>query len=307
MSFNTPILFLVFNRLDTTQKVFDAIREVKPKKLYISADGPRENRIGESEKCLALQNTILKQIDWDCDLSTNFRTKNLGCKLAISSGIDWFFKNEEKGIILEDDTLPHHSFFRFCEDLLEYYKADRRIMMISGDNFQFDRKDTEYSYYFSRYTHVWGWATWRRAWAHYDVDIKSWPKIKTNNLLLNILDNKKEACYWMNIFEKVYKGRIDTWDYQWLFACWLHGGLTILPELNLISNIGFGGSATHTKGKSEVADLKSKEVIFPLSHPPHVSRNVIADKLDDKTIFSSKPLYKKIVSKVYGLLDGILR
>ena len=298
MCFNTPILLLVFNRLDTAQRVFNEIKKLKPKKLFVSADGPRENKIGEVKKCLAVQDMILKQIDWDCELFTNFRDRNLGCKLAISSGIDWFFKNEERGIILEDDTLPRYTFFRFCEELLERYKDDERIMMISGDNFQFGRTTTEYSYYFSRYTHIWGWATWKRAWGYYDVGMKLWPKFKDTNLLSSVLDDTKEATYWNRIFDKVYKGKIDAWSYQWLFACWLRDGLNIFPQVNLVSNIGFGDMGTHTKGKSEVANLKSKEVGFPLSHPANVSRDVVADKLDDKTMFSSKPLYKKILNRL---------
>jgi len=304
MCLNTPILFLVFNRLDSTEKVFHQIRRAKPKKLYLSVDGPRDKRKGETEKCLCVRNIILKQIDWDCELFTNFRDKNLGCKLAISSGIDWFFKNEERGIILEDDTLPDLTFFRFCEELLEYYKDDKRLMMISGDNFQFGRKSAQESYYFSRYAHIWGWATWRRAWNYYDVDMKIWPKVRNSGLLFNILGDKKEAFYWKSIFDKVYKGKIDAWSYQWLFACWMQNGLNILPGVNLVSNIGFGSIGTHTKGRSEVAKLESKEIIFPLFHPIHMKRNALADKFDDKTMFSSKPLYKKIVNKIYGLLDG---
>jgi len=304
MCFNTPILLLIFNCLDTAQKVFNKIKQVKPRKLFISADGPRKNKAGEAEKCLAAQNTILKQVDWDCELFTNFRDSNLGCKLAVSSGIDWFFEHEERGIILEDDTLPHHSFFRFCEELLEYYKDDKRIMMISGDNFQFGKKLTEYSYYFSRYTHIWGWATWRRAWDYYDVDMKLWPEIRNSSLLCDILGNKREVAYWRGIFDKAYRKMIDAWSYQWLFTCWLRNGLNVFPQVNLVSNIGFGGKGTHTRGKNEMANLENREMVFPLSHPPCVARNVIADKLDDKTIFSSKPFYKKVVYRICGLFNG---
>lgn len=298
MLFNTPILLLFFNRPDTTQRVFDEIKKVQPKKLYISADGPRVGKPGEAEKCKALRDTIIRQVDWECELFTNFSDRNLGCRMAISSGIDWLFKHEERGIILEDDTLPSDSFFRFCDELLEKYRDEKRIMMISGDNFQFGRKVTEYSYYFSRYTHIWGWATWKRAWNYYDVYMKLWPEFKDTRLLLNVLGDTKEVSYWRRIFDKVYDRKIDAWSYQWLFASWLQDGLNILPQVNLVSNIGFGNSGTHTKGKSEVANLESREISFPLSHPFCVSRNVIADKLDDRIMFSAKPLYKKILDRL---------
>ena len=298
--FKIPILLIAFNRTDLTQKVFNQIREVRPGKLYFSVDGPRQGAARESELC-AKTRDIAKQIDWDCELHTNFREVNLGCKLAVSSGIDWFFENEEVGIILEDDTLPHPTFFRFCAELLEYYQDDKRVMMISGDNLQFGRKQTDYSYYFSRYAHIWGWASWRRAWKHYDLEMKLWPEIRDNGLLFSILDGAgSEAAYWNNIFEKVYRGKIDTWDYQWLFACWLQNSLIILPEMNLISNIGFGDNGAHSKGKAVLANLESKPVIFPLAHPPYVVRNALADRLTGKRHFGSSRLYKKIANLIYG-------
>lgn len=303
-AFNTPILFLIFNRPNTTFKVFEEIKKCGPFKLFIAADGPREGIADDKIKCNQARE-IIKLIDWDCEVKTLFREKNLGCKIAVSSGIDWFFKNEEKGIILEDDTLPHLTFFRFCEELLEYYKDNKQIMMISGDNIQLGMNCTEYSYYFSRYTYIWGWASWRRAWQNYDVDMKLWPKIRDNGFLFNILDNRKEVSYWSDIFEKVYNGKIQTWDYQWLFVCWLQNALNILPGVNLISNIGFGNSGMHPKSKSTLANLKREPVEFPLSHPPEIVRNAIADRRDEKTQFSAHPFYKKIAKKIYGLLDGL--
>lgn len=307
MSFNTAILFLIYNRPDTTQKVFNEIKKAKPGKLFVSADGPREGRMGEAEKCLFARNIVLKQIDWDCKLFTNFRDRNLGCKAAVSSGIDWFFKDEDRGIILEDDTLPHPDFFRFCEELLEYYKDDARIMTISGNNFQFGRKRTEYSYYFSKYAFLWGWASWKRAWDYYDAGMRSWPEIRNNKTLFNILGNRKEASYWSNIFEQVYTGKKNTWDYQWLFACWLHKGLNILPDVNLVSNIGFGNEGTHTRIKDIKANLERRPIAFPLSHPPCVSQNVGADRFNEKLLFSpSRFRHEKAVNKIYSLLHSTI-
>lgn len=276
----TPVLFLIFNRPDTTQRVFNEIRRVKPKELFVSADGPRENKPLEVEKCQATRDIVLKQVDWDCKVYTNFRDKNLGCKIAVSSGIDWFFENVEEGIVLEDDTLPHPTFFRFCEELLQRYSDDSRIMMISGDNFQFGQKRTPYSYYFSRYPHIWGWASWRRAWKYYDVEMRLWPEIRDGKWLFDILGDKKAVSYWMNIFEKVYKGEINTWDYQLTFAFWIQSGLTILPNVNLISNIGFTCDATHTRKKNKIAGLKFEPLQFPLIHPPVILRD---NKADDFT------------------------
>lgn len=297
---STPVLFIIFNRAGMTQKVFEAIRGARPKRLYVAADGPRESQIGEYEKCLAARDIVLKQVDWDCDVNTLFRDKNLGCKAAVSSGIDWFFKNEEKGIILEDDTLPGATFFRFCEELLEYYKDDNRIMMISGDNFQFGKKNMKYSYYFSRYAHIWGWASWRRAWHYYDAGMESWPAVRDNGMLLNVPGSKRGFSHWPNIFEKVYKGEINTWDYQWLFACWLQKGLTIIPGVNLISNIGFGNNSTHAKGRSMLHNLETKHIIFPLKHPPFVSRDTIADEFTEKSLYGLLSVYKKIIYKISG-------
>jgi len=302
--FNIPILLLIFNRPDLILNVFGEIRKRRPAKLYIAADGPRESVQGDKEKC-GQAREIIGQVDWDCEVKTLLRERNLGCKAAVSSGIDWFFKNEDKGIILEDDVLPISTFFRFCEELLEYYKDDKRIMMISGDNFQFGRKRSEYSYYFSRYTHIWGWATWKRAWSYYDVDMKLWPEIRDKGLLADILSNKREVSYWRKIFDKVYAGRINAWSYQWLFASWLQNGINIMPEINLASNIGFGKMGTHTKVKCKRANLKRREINFPLAHPPYIIRNTIADKFDDKTIFSARPLYKKILGRIYGLFNNL--
>lgn len=302
--FDVPILLLIFNRPEATFKVFEQIKKCKPLKLFIAADGPREGVAKDKEKCNQARE-IIEQIDWDCEVKTLLRDQNLGCKVAVSSGIDWLFKNEEKGIILEDDALPNSTFFKFCEELLEYYKDDKRIMMISGDNFQFGKKRVEYSYYFSRYTHIWGWATWRRAWNYYDVNMKLWAEIRDKGLLANILFDKREVSYWGKIFDKAYCGEIDAWSYQWLFACWLQNGINIVPEVNLISNIGFGNMSTHTKTKCNRANLERKEIVFPLVHPQYIIRNVIADKFDDKTIFSSKLVYRKIMNKIYGLLNNL--
>lgn len=297
--FNVPVLLMIFNRPDTTFRVFEQIRKFKPSRLFIAADGPRENVVRDKEKCDQARD-IAKQVDWDCEVKTLYRDKNLGCGIAPSSAISWFFENVEEGIILEDDCVPNLSFFRFCAELLERYKDDKRIMTISGSNLQFGRKRTEYSYYFSRYTFMWGWASWRRAWNYFDFNMKLWPKVRGERLLFNILGNKRELSFWRNNFDKIYKGEKSIWDYQWLFTCWLQNSLTIVPEVNLISNIGFGNKGTHTKGRSILANLETKDIVFPLLHPPYVFQDVIADRFSRKTVFNPDRFYKKIINILYG-------
>ena len=194
--------------------------------MFVAADGPRDNIAGEKEKCAKVR-TIIEKIDWDCDIKTLFRKKNLGCKKAVSSAIDWFFEHEEYGIILEDDCVPNESFFGFCEIMLNKYKDDERVGMVSGNNFLFNKNNlNNHSYYFSRYTHIWGWATWRRSWKKYDVSMSAWPEYKKSGMLKNKFNNRISEYYWSDIFSKVYAGNIDTWDYQWMFINFLNNSLT---------------------------------------------------------------------------------
>lgn len=303
MSLKTPLLLLIFNRPDTTQRVFAEIRKARPKKLFISSDGARKNREGEYEKCQAARD-VIKQVDWDCQVFTNFRDKNLGCKVAVSSGIEWFFENVEEGIILEDDTLPHPTFFRFCEELLEKYRDDERVSIISGDNFQFGRRRNSYSYYFSRYHHIWGWASWRRFWKSYDVDMKLWPEIRDGGWLNDLLGGEKASVeFWMRAFEGVYQGKVDTWDYQLTFAAWVQGCLSIISNVNLISNIGYGPDATRTTGESKFANMKTEAIAFPLLHPRYILRDSGADRITEKDQFLYKP--PPILIRAYNRLKGV--
>lgn len=277
MTLATPVAFFIFNRPQLTQRVFDAIRQAKPAMLLVVADGPRCDRPGEVDLC-AQTRAVIQQVDWHCQVLTNFSEVNLGCKQRVSSGLNWVFETVERAIILEDDCLPHLTFFPFCEDLLNYYANDTRVMAISGDNFQFGRQRTQDSYYFSRYNHCWGWASWRRAWRYYDVEMKLWPMIKQGKWLHDLLGDDRAVRYWTDIFETVANDRLDTWDYQWTFACWLQNGLTILPNVNLVSNIGFGSEATHTTGTNRLSNLSSEAMQFPLQHPAFVVRDAQADE-----------------------------
>lgn len=265
----TPVALLIFNRPDTTQRVFDAIAKAKPTKLLVVADGPRDNRPGEAEKC-AQTRAIIQKVDWDCEVITHFATSNMGCKMRVSSGIDWIFEQVEEAIILEDDCLPEQSFFRFCEEMLERYRDHERVSMVSGGNLQFGRTRGTGSYYFSRYTHIWGWATWRRAWQRYDREMKLWPAFREQGWLEAIFNKPGEQAYWRHSFDAVYEGSLDTWDCQWTFAALIHGMLQIVPNVNLISNIGFGPGATHTHEIGIHANMPTQAMEFPLVHPDFV-------------------------------------
>jgi hypothetical protein len=275
MNLSTPVAFIIFNRPDTTERVFEAIRQAKPKKLLVVADGARKDRQNEAEKCAAAR-AVIDRVDWECEVLTNYSDINLGCKRRVSSGIDWVFSQVEEAIILEDDCLPAPSFFQFCQSLLEYYRYDDRISTIGGTNYQQGQSRTAYSYYFSKYQHIWGWATWRRAWRDYDVDMKTWPECKQNSLLESAFYDAYEAKCWTNAFDSVYAGEIDTWDYQWLYTCFAQSRLSIEPDRNLISNIGFGVDATHTKSDSPWANLPTHD-IWEISHPQLMTRHDRAD------------------------------
>ena len=276
MQSKTPILFLIFNRPDFTQLVFDEIKKTKPSRLYVAADGPRKSKMGEVELC-AETRKIIEQVDWKCELFTLFRDENLGCKKAVSFAITWFFSHEQEGIILEDDCLPNPTFFNYCEELLEKYRDDDRVMMICGDNFQEDVVCGDESYYFSKNAHIWGWASWRRAWNKYDVDMGTYTEFKKQNQIRNIFQNVVMQRYWILIFDSVFAGKIDTWDYQWMYAILVNGGLNIMPNVNLISNIGFRSDATHTTGDSKkFANMKTGN-LDTINHPIFVMQNKEAD------------------------------
>jgi hypothetical protein len=276
MPLKTPIAFCIFNRPKLTKRVFEAIAAAKPKQLFVIADGPRANVIGERE-LVEQTRAIINQVNWQCDVRTNFSNTNLGCKHRMASGIDWAFEQSEELIILEDDCLPNPSFFGYCEELLDRFQNDERVMMISGDNFQPNPR-TEFSYYFSRWPHIWGWASWRRAWKHFDVDVSSWPELKQTQQLKSDFEDEAEYQHWAATLDRQYAGEIDTWDFPWGYACWKHDGLTILPEQNLISNIGFGTTATHTVDpSSHLANLKTSD-IGQLIHPTKVLANQVADQ-----------------------------
>ncbi|HEY9206276.1 MAG TPA: hypothetical protein VIO58_10190 [Candidatus Methanoperedens sp.] len=282
----TPVLFLIFNRPETTQRVFEEIRKVKPAKLFVSADGPRENKIGEAEKCRAARD-IIRQVDWECEIHKNFHENNLGLKLAMSSAIDWFFDNVEEGIILEDDCLPNQSFFWFCQELLEKYRDDERIMAISGDNFQSENKRGQASYYFSKVVGVWGWASWKRAWSHFDLDLKSFPEFKAQHQIKNVFEDELSRTFWMTKIQEVYDGG-DSWAFPWIYSILSQNGLCITPNVNLVSNIGHGSTAVHSVDTNSIFANIGTAKINEIKHPEFILPNKDADKFYSKVLASEQ-------------------
>jgi hypothetical protein len=275
-----PIIFIIFNRPETTSQVFETIRAAKPRKLLVVADGPRSNRPDDAQKC-AEARAIIDGVDWDCEVHRNFSETNLGCGRRASSGVTWAFELVDRGIILEDDTLPSASFFPYCADLLDRYESDERVMAVSGNNYLFGNAEVEDSYYFSIYPHMWGWATWRRAWAKYDLDMTRWPEIRDRRLFDQHFPTLIERYYWESIFQHVYDGNIDTWDYQWFYSIWAHSGLCVHPARNLVRNLGFHPDATHTTNPDSVyCTLDAEELDLPLTHPADVFVDSDKDELE---------------------------
>lgn len=276
----SPVALFIFNRPDLTRRVFEEIRRVKPKHLFVIADGARNK--DEWEKCNAARD-IITLVDWSCEIYKNYSREHLGCKLRVSLGLDWFFNNVESGIILEDDCIPSQSFFRFCQELLEKYKNDEHVMSINGTNTCKKWKVSAQSYHFSLYPVIWGWASWRRAWKLYDINMVLWGDPKIKNKLQKIIDDKYRYRDLADSFECVYNQKIDSWDYPWIFSCLVNGGLSVVPALNLISNIGFRVDATHTKLKRQNAALPLYDIKFPLQH----NDLIVPDKEYDRLLARS--------------------
>jgi hypothetical protein len=301
VALSTPVVLIIFNRPEKTERVFAEIEKVRPTKLLVVGDGARVDRASEIEKVAATRR-IIERVNWPCEVLTNYSELNLGCKLRVSSGLNWVFEQVEQAIILEDDCVPHTTFFKFCEELLERYRNNQSVGMIAGCNLQLRRSDYEYSYHFSNTTPIWGWSTWRDRWqSDYDLSVSKWPEIRDSGKLSEWFEIKEEHDSYKLIFERVFQGLIDTWDYQWQFACRLNGRVAIVPNVNLISNIGFGLGATHTKEESYLANMVVEEMKFPLNHP----RKVIEDNFMDKkinTLSKSRILKNRLINFVKKLI-----
>lgn len=274
----TAVLLIVFNRIDTAAQVLERILASGCTNLYLYSDGPRTEKNGEAEQLKDVQQALLAQIPGQVKLTTRFSNKNQGPRIAVGEAISWFFDQEEEGIIFEHDCLPHPDFFPFCESLLAHYRNDERIMHISGDNFQFGKTYGNADYYFSKYNHIWGFATWRRAWQHYDLNMTGYEAFRDNGMIKQLFHDRKVQNFWKKILDKTFSGEIQTWDYQWTYSMWVQNGLAILPQKNLISNIGFDDQALNTKNSSHrVAAMPTYKLDFPLKHPKFVIHQMNAD------------------------------
>ena len=276
----SAIVFLIFNRPTQTAAVFKRIAQVRPPRLLVVADGPRRDRSNESEICQEVRR-IATDVHWPCEVLTNFSDANLGCRKRVATGLTWAFENVEEAIILEDDVLPDVSFFRFCDEMLSLYRNDSRISMISAFNIIEQHTQIPWSYYYSRLTHIWGWATWRRAWARYDENLMQWPQIKASGLMQDIFPRSDQCKFWTDIFDQMHSGKgPDTWDHQWTYTNLINHSLAICPRLNLVQNLGFGPDATHTQHVEDMPLLRVSSLEFPLIPPPGIFPLGHIDELD---------------------------
>lgn len=302
--FDIPVLLVVFNRSEVTTQIFDALAQVRPKKLYVAIDAPREGNLGDIEN-RAIVKSIVTNPSWECEVRLNEPHENLGVDASVHSAISWMFETEERGIIFEDDCLAEPSFFRFCEELLEKYKDDERVMCISGDNFQNGRKRGIGSYYFSIYPHTWGWATWRRAWKKYDT-VPDYSAFATSEAFAKLHTDARTRAYWRRILQGIQRKNIVNWDYIWTASCWYYGGLTCIPNVNLVSNIGFGGGASHTVDTdNRLADIPGTEMQFPLRHPLSICVDEEADHYTNYFVFETHRTIKSAIIYILRQL-GVL-
>lgn len=286
---HTPVAFFVYHRLHTTAKVFERIAEARPPVLLVVGDGPRSDRSNDEEQCAAVRSLVTNP-SWDCQVRLNLSDSNLGLGKRFSSGLEWTFREVEEAVILEDDCLPDPSFFPYCDELLGRYRDDERVMMVSGDNYQFGLDRGDQSYFFSHGVGTYGWASWRRAFRHYDVLMKDWPAERKKNWLGEIWPEPEAEHYWRDRFDATHRGEIDTWDYQWAFAMWRRRGVQVAPNGNLISYIGCVPDAVHTKDPAApYCSLPTVPMPWPMRPPLSAVRNLAADLYEFYRIFKNSP------------------
>ncbi len=287
----TAVILLVFNRPELTARVLAQIRKARPPILFVVADGPRESVPEDRNRCVAVRQIIESSVDWPCRLVKLYSDENLGCGRRVSSGITDAFAMVEEAIVLEDDCLPDPSFFEYCETLLNHYKFEEKVAHIGGSNFQLGRIWGESSYYFSRYSHCWGWATWRRAWMRYAQVLPS-----PRSLPIFKGMSAGERRHWRYVLAETSEGRIDTWDYRWQVANWMADALSIVPQVNLVENIGFGADATHTATVDPALRRTAKSMTFPLQHPSVIDREGRADEVT-AGLFYQPPALRLLIKR----------
>lgn len=300
-----PVLIIAFNRPEHTSRILEAVKNANPSKIYLALDGPRQgNHNDELNRQTIIQ--LFDGFDWNCEVEKLIRTDNLGCKIAVSSAITWFFDHEEQGIILEDDCLPSKDFFMFCGDMLERYKNEKSVMQINGVNYQNGQHRGNADYYFSKIPHVWGWATWRRAWKFYDMEMQGLEQFFAYDLYRSIINYKNSRQFWEPSLTMTKEGKINTWDYQWVFSIWKNNGLVVMPNYNLISNIGFDELATHTTYfDKNVANKPFVSMPLVKTYTDIFVNNYVADAYSFNTMFKYKSKldwYKRAIkNKIIGI------
>jgi hypothetical protein len=297
-----PVLFLVFNRPDVAEKALESIRRAQPTQLFVAGDGPRADRPGELEACEQTRR-VATQVDWDCEVKTLFRDENLGCQKAVSGAITWFFENVESGIVLEDDCVADQSFFQFCDELLDQLSDQKKVGVITGNNFQRGNQRGNASYYYSKFPHCWGWATWRDRWQFYETQIAA-TEADLNQTLSNFASISGEHQYWIEQFGKTTRRELDSWAFRWTYAMWKNKLLTATPQVNLVENIGFGDDATHTTNSKRKLPIAS-QLEFPLTHPEAMVQNKTADAFVARNHFRIRRL--EALRKIYRLVKKKLK
>jgi hypothetical protein len=305
---NTPILLMVYIKPETTIKIIERLQDIEPKKIYISINIPTKENEKEIIKNKKVVN-ILKKINWKCKIKYKKRKKHVDAFTSYKEAIEWFFKNEKEGIILEDDTLPNVSFFKFCSKMLKKYRHNKKISQICGSSFK-NFKKTDDFYFFSNYNLCWGYATWRRSILDFDEKMLSWNKLKKENYLYEIVNDKKFVFYWTSIFEQQFKKKFRAWDYLWLYSNWKKKKVSIIPKKHLVKNIGFVKDATHTKIKYKdwYNDLNTEELEITNLHPKTQTADNDYDKWISKTVFRVNKIYFKnkiLNNKIYKKLNSI--
>lgn len=302
--FSTPILYIIFNRLDTVKQTFTKIKSVQPKEFYIAADGPRKNKEGEAAKCEEVRNWVLSNIDWDCNVYTFFRDENVGCKYGVSGAVKWFFENVEQGIIMEDDILVSDSFFTYCEQLLNYYKNDESVGMISACNYFGKTNDNKHDYEFITIPGVWGWASWKRVLKDYSSDSCSNYTKKKNS----VIKSKAVAKFFKSVAQEAAESKINTWDYQFVDYLTTNHMYTIMPCINLVSNLGFNSDSTHTA--SAPAWYKPERYDFP-SEKIRLEKRKFYCKKDinnvERLVFKEKPIFIAIKDGLFSFLHFLYK
>lgn len=275
---NEPVLVIAFNRPLHLRALIDRLREIKPTNLYVAIDGPRTDKIGEADRVRECQE-LVSEIEWDCQIQTRFHDSNLGCGLGVSTAISWFFEHVDRGIILEDDIIPHPSFFPYCTELLDLYQNDPSVFAVSGCNFvpsSFQSTPRD-SFRFSQVPHIWGWATWKDRWSLYTLDIEGWRRqLPVRKLWQKSGPSIPSSVYWAGTFELLARKEVDTWDGQLVYCAMVNNSLTATSNVNLIENIGFDLEATHTiEDRDELQPVQA--MTFPLRAPKEVTVDKRAD------------------------------